>query len=498
MSDHFNLWLFCIVLTTHLYALIVFGSTFWIDSKAYVGLGLVLTDGDKLAEFYQSTGLLIFAHLGPGTPIIVRLLQYIPEGCRWPVLVIFQHGMAAFSIFFAFSTCNRFAPTRWHLLTSALLCLLPFYQSFHNALLTESLTSSLLLLSLSLALRITLSAPFSRWDFFCLVTVMVMIQQFRSYYGLLTAGLGLTAILGHMRYVPKRNIALFVGAALIGSLMFPAFRYFQIGKFFLPSGGINSLMAALWANPHPGNDVSYAFSRFPFPSELSAKDVLALPGGLDYQQAERLGDFWLEQGLSPAQINRICASLATSLLNDNLDVFSNRVRYALISSGFPLLGTIGPERYEVFRGMTLKQFRDHVFDHYRWISWIRPGSYHPEFESFFNNRDSLLPTDTAASQEVTKVEEPYLSTIPVRFRDPLLLGSLPMDLWAALGLLSSILLLRQQALLGLLFLIPFCANFAVMFSFPFGNPRYAYPLIPMFFLATSMFFGKFRTPSCLH
>jgi len=175
-----NSLLLIIVIATHVYAFFVFGATYWVDSLTYVRLAQALKTSSGLTDFYVGNGYWFTPHIQPAMSLLWLLISRSPVHCQWPILSIFQHAIAAAALYFAFATINHYWPTRWHLLFCGLLSVLPFYQCFHNELLTESLTSSLLIAGVALAVRLLINNKFHTATFLSLLAVMVIVTQLRS------------------------------------------------------------------------------------------------------------------------------------------------------------------------------------------------------------------------------------------------------------------------------------------------------------------------------
>src|ERR1700721_74329 len=134
-----------IIVGAHTLAFWSFGATFWIDSIAYVSLGDALFDPNKLRTFYDGIGRWSYSHLGPGTPLFWSGLQLLPTRLQWPTMAVLQHLMAALSCWSAFAWAIR--PCLLALCGVGVLSFLPFYESGHQMLMTESFASSLLLIA---------------------------------------------------------------------------------------------------------------------------------------------------------------------------------------------------------------------------------------------------------------------------------------------------------------------------------------------------------------
>jgi hypothetical protein len=316
-----------LIVGIHAYALAVFGATYWIDSRDYIELAEALRSQQSLAEFYESSGRWIFSHLQPGVPIVWMALGMLPEGWRWPVLALFQHAVAAGALLFAFNTVNRYWPTRLHLVTLLVLLLLPAYQSFHGALLTESLTSSLLLIAFAAYLRIAFEpTPQTRYILTTLVA-LALVTQFRSYWGLIIAAMLFITLLKR-KLVLSIWMPLLLVTAVASATAFPLYRLGQTGEFFLPQVGMNILISRLQVNPKPSEAVRKSFAQVEFPPSIPPARLFAK--GLDAETALNIGQFWRDTGLDNDAINSRAQKLGAALGNDGLDVQINRhLRYSL-------------------------------------------------------------------------------------------------------------------------------------------------------------------------
>ena len=166
--------------TTHLYALIAFGAVFWIDAEAYAALGESLKAAEGLRGFYSGVGIWFYSHLQPGLALVWLGLDLLPTSWQWPVLAVLQHALAAFALYEFFLAVHRRWPSRWNFLGCAFVGCLPFYQAAHNSFMTESISSSLLLIGLALALKISGEPTFARKRLLALLAVVVAVTHFAA------------------------------------------------------------------------------------------------------------------------------------------------------------------------------------------------------------------------------------------------------------------------------------------------------------------------------
>ncbi|TAY00051.1 hypothetical protein [Rhizobium leguminosarum] len=478
---------YALIICIHAYALVVFGATYWIDSRDYVSLATAMSTPGDLQFFYRTTGQWIFSHLGPGVPAVWLLLGELPISWQWPALAAFQHMLAAGSLIFAFRTVYRLWPSPIHLAFVLLLLLLPAYQAFHNSLLTESCTSSLVLIGFSCCLRIARGKRSINNCVIVALMAIVCVTQFRSYWGAIVALMLFYALASRTFLISRWMVVLFAVSA--GSaLAFPSYRYLQVGQFFLPAGGINLLISASQANPHPSSTVKTLIKAAGF-SDASAHGE-ALASGITMSDALSAAEKWRAEGLSNGEINEKAEELASALHSDGLSVQLNRLLYGMASIGAILPSAVVPQTHEVFPGYSPRDFFNHLYDYYRWQSWTSGQDYRSTFERFFGPQAAsdaaIFPFAVSSNAKIYAAFNPYISTFPERLRDPIDIGVAPPDVWLILALLAAALLAVQAREVTILLLCALAPAFAVAYTFPVGNPRYAVPLFPLYFFVTSI------------
>jgi hypothetical protein len=463
---------------SHINAFNAFGATFWIDSLAYVSLGDSLFDPAKLTGFYDGIGCWLYSHLGAGLPFLWFLVTFFPLSWQWPFLAIFQHLIAACSCWLAFGWAAR--PGALSLCGVTLLSFLPFYQAGHQMLMTESLSASLVLIATALTIRLT-TRQWSEPVFWVLLIVLFFVVQFRSYFGMIVVALAACTLLWTGKWRSTRTILL-VAVFGISVLIFPAYRFFSTGKFFMPSLGCNTLLLSLRADAQPSSRLVPAFERADLPRNYSASDVLTK--GLDYTDIIQIAEYWRASGLSDAQINRRANNLAAWLLQDGIRPTINRVLYGLNSCGFLFPYRVGPTSYQVARGKSMGVEWKFQVDYYRWFSWIDSTDYQNSYDYFFRTSQPHIPSSGQSQKEMIATLEHYVKPKTVYLRDPLLLGVLPLDLWCSFGLIGIVLLAaRNSYKVATLLIIPVAINFVITAASALPNVRYAYALIPIYFLA---------------
>ncbi len=478
---------YSLIICSHAYAFWAFGATYWIDSRDYISLATAMSALRGLQVFYETVGQWIFSHLGPGLPALWLFVAELPTAWQWPVLAVFQHSLAAGALIFAFRTIYRLWPSPVHLIFVLLLLLLPLYQSFHNGLLTESVTSSLVLIGFSCCLRVVRGTPKVQAYMLCALAVIVLVTQFRSYWGAIVALMVLYSLFSRGLLFSRWTVVLFAVSAC-SALAFPGYRYLQTGQFFLPSGGINRLISASQVNFHPSPDITTIFENADLPPSLAPSD--ALTRGINMSDALLIAEKWRTDGLSNLEIDQKAGELAGMLINDGIWVQLNRSLYGLASIGAISQFDLLPPTYAVFPAYSPSEFGAHLYAYYRWHSWIGLDDYRPTFERFFGPaaaaEAAAFPFSAGSNAAMHSAFGQYITTSTKKWRDPIGIGNITPDLWLALALLAAGILARRARVVSVLLICSVLPAFAVAYAFPVGNTRYAVPLFPLYFFVTSI------------
>lgn len=486
-----KIYLALIICITHAYFLIADGATFWIDAIAYVNLGDAMATQGGMAAFYRDAGAWFYSHLQPGVPLLWLVLKPFPENLQWPVLAIVQHGIAGWATYYAFVTLDKYWPSKAHILLCALVCTLPFYQALHNSLMTESITSSLLMLGFSLWIRLVKGDADTTHLHLKLMMCMLLVGQFRGYLVLAIFVLALIAL--HVRReLVTRHAAGYLLAGFLAISIFPMYRYAVTGEFFYPGGGMNRLMAGLWVNMSPSAPVREEIIRSRAFDDTDIDKILH--DGLSYPEAIDLGLAWKAGGMANAEINALAERMGVALSKDGADVYHKRLLMGLASSGLVLPYCMTAMPVEVYPGMSPDAMCKHLLGHYKYLAWINAPGHGHFIQAFFVSRNAFdaIPGWADSQREIASMLKPYTYDAPVPLRDPLFLGKLPPDVWVVLAILGAALLLVRERIVGCGILIVVASNFAVAFFFPVGDIRYAYAVFPLYFLCMSIALGRMR------
>jgi hypothetical protein len=463
---------------------VVLGATFWIDGFCYSGLAASFRDPDLFREFNSGWGRISLGHLQPGVAVLCWGLDFLPTNLQWPILAVAQRSIAFAALLWTILQVSDYRPTIADAAVFSLLIWNPFYQSFHNALLTESLSSSLMLVVVGAAFamrRKTSPGPLliglGAIALFCLTNI-------RSYLGVAAL---LMLCLGAIRLKSPRSwvvCSIFATCAIVAAVAYPLARVVKSGDWFLPGNDMAFLLAAGWSSQKGGANFARALAELPTPARAVAGELEQPDGSFDYADAKLLFDRLKQSGKSTTEASATFRNLSRALNADNPRLLEIRIRKAAISCGFVVVGSSPLGGLRMHRQSNAEKFAEHQRNTYKYHSWFWAGD---QFNNFFAKPRDLFVATREGQNWFLKTHTPHVKANLARFSsDPFGLAWVPFDLWAAVGVCSVLwLLVSPIDARGMIVGIPLLVNFLVMFSVPLANPRYGYVLLPIYFIAAT-------------
>lgn len=456
----------------------VFGSVLWVDAASYINIADALRNFNSIPGIVQGDSLWWHNYVAIGLPLIWNALSILPAKFIWPTLAVTQHLIAAGSLVYCLRSLYRTYRSSWFGVAGLLICALPFYQSLHNAFLTESISSSILLLSIGLAVS---SIRLGIWNakFTLGMSICILLgAQFRGTVAIFSLWVGILALIQAGRFL-SRHFLVLVLACYFGILLFPAIRAISGGEFIEPRLGPSRLWAALYANPTPSHVVLQKFQTYQWPDEVKPEKLLS--DGASFLDVSSLIRFWMRTGASNREALERAENLGSIVMNDGFIPRLHAISYGLSASGMSLQLFLLPNEHQVFRGYNGRALYAHELSHYRYLSWLEPNRdlFNYYMQEFFQ-KNSLSDSHHLFATALT----PYFNDRASRFlRDPMLLGYVLPDLWFIMGIATLLLLLRRNPIVSIMFLGIIAGNVYITGSAPFADVRYSYVLMPLFFLA---------------
>ncbi len=475
-------WLLCLLfaaIVSTAYSIIVTGAKIWIDSIAYFQLALVLFDADLLGKLYQSEFGFLYQHVTPGLPFLIRVLDAVFHGYLWPALALIQGLLSAIAVTY-FVLSFRGKLSRAAQLAAVLLCgLHPYFAAFHAAALTESISSSILLVSIAVAIR-ALDGRLSPYvSLVCLLVLSIAAAQFRPYLGIVG---GVVAMLVVFQLRPPRRILLYaacVATLALGTMAFPLYRAALGAGFFLPN--VSALLLTHVSYVSWDLDRETADSLKAVVLDDGIRERLVGRGNFDYNDAKRVFDDLVASGASPAEARQRIAAAAWRVRTSSIWFIERQLQLPLASIGFQLAPACCAPGRQLTRDLDGKGMFRHHWAYWRWNSGLDKGSYLEYFDRFVEMSRALKVYSKAAEDFYVASIRPYITDTLKPFRDPLHLRYLltdPFIIVAWIGLFLCFWPAQRMTLLVIA--VPFGVIYAtVVYTHVFGDNRHSHPLIPI-------------------
>jgi hypothetical protein len=475
-----------LILVLHGYFLWALGAAFGYDTIIYAQLGDALTSRGGLERFYAGPRYYVFQHIAPGVGLLWVTLSHLAGVHAWVVLALIQHLLAAGALLY-FLTVLRSLLSRWLVVLAAVLVSFdPIYQSLHNTPMTESIIGSLLLIATGASIEALMSSRL-RWQSLVVLGAAGLLgTQVRSQFALYV--LLFLAVLACARREVGAWLKIGACALLLaaGALLWPVYRYAATGHAFLPNVDYLALEAALRHNLTPSAKALGVVRALPLPTGLSADGLVE--NGINYNDAARIGAHLRSVGYDDRAARAVLLRASRALQWDSPGVIGNETRLSLLSIGMKRVPFLGNPDKPIHRGFTVHGYLEHVRYWERWEAGTLWRDYRPEFERFlagFRSDPELY--DPEMVDELKRKLIGYFADHSMAIRDPLRMVGVPTEVWIAGWSGSLVYLGRRSAWLVVLLVFPVIANYAVNLSVPIGNPRYAYPLMPMYTIGSVIF-----------
>jgi hypothetical protein len=483
-EGYWALFLLCFAISAHAYSVVVTGAKYWIDSIVYFELALALFDADQLAQLYQSGFGFLYQHTEPGLPLLIRTLDLISRGHFWPALAIFQGLLSASAVTY-FVLAFRTKLSRPAQLATVIVCgLHPYFVSFHTAALTESISASILLISLGIAIRSLDGRLSLRASLGLLLSLSVIAAQFRPYLGLV--GIIAAALIVFERGRPRR-LALYAATALAlatGTLAFPLYRAALGIGFFLPNVSALLLTHASYVAWDLDSETANSLKAVVLNDEIRARLIGKQP--IDYDDAKHIFNDLVASGLSPADARQKIAAAAWRVRTSSIGAIERQFQLPLASIGFQYLPACCWPNRQMTRELTAWTVYRNARIYFRWNSGVDNGtyagaSYVQVFDRFSEmTRAQRVFSEAAQDFYVAKIR-PYVTDSLKRFRDPLHLAFWVTDPFVVAGWFGLVLCFWPlQRMTLLLVFVPFAVIYAVVvYTHIAGDNRHAHPLLPI-------------------
>lgn len=480
MLLNFNRIILIIVIIGNIYGMIAYGATFWVDSMLYVDMGYKWVIQGNLSSFYQPLIKCIAPHF-PALPSLLWGLSYKFLGnYSWIGYVTVQRLIAGFSLYFFVISLKKYVNKNALIFAVLFLTFFPYYQSIHNMIMTESIASSSLVVIIACFINIYAHKEKTLIHNDCILLLFTFIGiQARPQVILYT--LIFSSILYLLKKLVLNKLLLIYLFCIISYIIFPIYRYYVAGEFFLPNLKCLSVRSALMPYLNKETSVNEIIRNTDPPNQIIRDTIMST--GLSYSDSS----LWYSSYNNDSKERSGYARLANQIKYANLEGITSQIDTALSGIGIINIHFFHTKNEILSEGMSASDWSKLYNYHYRWLSWTSDDNYGARFSDFINrfydqnwySPESILIFSSSLS--------PYISTYPVMLRDPLFLSKISPDFWSIIVIII-LLLIILKIRINIIFytwVILSMISFGTVFLVGFGNIRYFYIIMPIQVMGTS-------------
>lgn len=485
--------LFAIIAAGHISGFFTYGATFWVDIRAYVYFSQIFNSIESAKAVFENPQYSFYSHIGLGEPFVWYIVSKLPVDWAWPAMAAGKHALGIVGLSYLFITINRFFPSRIHVFTAAIISFLPFYQSMHNMLMTEAISTNCILMVLAASIQIYFNSEivnnksnpstvsiWYRWkesiQWLIIIVCSCIAVQFRSI--LIIFPFSFIIILLFTKFSSKRTLISGITMLMIfvSVLSFAFYRYRVTGDFALSTAWGWSIITGQNITRSTNPKVMDYVKTVPWPD--SAVYVAKIENGkFDRHDLEKVLVYWREIGLKEDEAKHICDTILDLHYRDGgISLHLRRFLVGLTTLGFTVYSPLLPDILIPQRGQDgISFFKDKVWQ-YRYYSWINPK---PDIFYTFSNKKYF--DDTPVHEHYLASIKPYLKLSRKIMSNPMFMGSGPVDLWFFCGCFSIFYLYKKRNNIMVFLLLPMILScVAIYFNPVSAGVRYSYSFMPMY------------------
>lgn len=472
----------------HLFMAVNMGAKFWWDSITYFQLADAIRN-NSLRALYEGPFGIVFQHLTPGLPLLIVIFESLFGSAMWLAFATFQNGLDIISGIYFATAFSRHISRSGQLAIVFLTSAFPYFSSFHNSILTESVTSSLVMIVTGIALR-SLEARLKLIPaLFQILIFGVIGGQIRSYVIGISAGLSLLIVFNQDRFSRPWLYAIVLMTTAAGILIFPIYRTAEGIEFFLPRVDALMLMHANYVNWEPDERSKHAIEDVVLDPAIARK--LETPNSdVGPNDVVKMVDDLVRAGLSRAQAVSSIKQAAWIVRTQSWEVIGRQLQLSLSSLGLQRISTCCDPTRELANGYTGRKMLAHLQFYYRWNAGLDPNDYTKLFDIYSNlyRANPQYYSKKTIEWYTTRIG-PHVVAHPSPWRDFLKLDAISPDLLVVLGVSGFMMMgFRDWKIIFILGLLVFPIYGASVSTVLVGDNRYAHLLWPFYITGIVAFF----------
>lgn len=480
-SRRFVVTLLCATVAVHLLMALSLGAKFWFDSVTYFQLAEGLATPGALRSLYAGPFGIIFQHLMPGLPFLILLFERVFGSNMWPAFVVLQNAFAALACVYLATSLSKHFGKAAQLAIVTFIPLFPYFSAFHNAILTESLTSSLVMIMVGITIRCLENRLGSMRGLVAILLLGVLGAQIRSYIIGISGGLSLLIVFFSI-YRRQLWVYLTVGATVaFGVMSFPLYRMATGTELFLPNVDSLMLMHAHYWNWNLDDRSRRALDGVVLDPKIIRK-LTTSDSQVEVGDVIDMVDALVNTGISRQEAIRKIGRAGWILRTQSWDVMARQLQLSLSSLGFQWLSTCCEKtRVLAFDNFTGEKLSAHLQRWYRWNAGVDAGDYVALFRIFDEMyRPAPYYTESTIDWYKKRVEG-FVVAHPDPLRDVFQLSTVAPDVLIAAGLFGFVLVSRRDKRLIAILVFLMALNYAASLSAGLlGDNRYAHLLWPFY------------------
>ena len=479
-SKYFPHLLATIIFIGHVIALVSFGATFWVDSILYLDMAHYMSNGIGLTGFYSPIKMCIASHFPPFPALLWAWLYPIFSSHTWLIFAILQRLLAGVALFYLIMAIQKYLNRVILLIATVILLLYPYYESFHNMVMTESIASSTLMMMMGSTLYLVSGKKNYKLHLFSFTVASFLGIQTRPQMILFALSLLAIQVFTLRKNFLKYILPLVV--IILGYFVFPFGRFFLTGQFFLPNIQCLGVRSALMSHIGQEDETAIILSKYDRPPEIDP--IKASTEGLSYEQSLAWKIYLNNKGLNHKQVNRMLGKIAREIRFSNIKGILSEVDSALSGVGLLNISIFHIADDILSEGKTKAYWTKHYTVHYKWLSWTSEADHREIFDDFLGRFKVSGLYDPEVIKMMNETISPYISKSR-QGRDLLGLSSIPTDFWFIGWLFGTIYIyLYKSKILAAILTVPTVVNYFVVLFVGFGNIRYFYVAAPFEVIVT--------------
>jgi hypothetical protein len=467
------------------------GAKYWWDTIAYFQLAEALRSFDSLRELYSGPFGTVYQHLMPGLPALILLFEKLFGSHLWLAFAISQNVLSAVACVYMATGFSTRISRSGQFAVVVLLAAFPYFTALNNAILTESLTASSVMVMVGIVVRCLDGRIKLHNAVIALLLLGIVGGNLRSYVLLVGAGLSVLTIFWIAGFRRLRLYAITLAAVFVGASLFPAYRAAAGLGFFYPRVDALMLAHANYVNWKFDAKTRNVVEHTVFDRTLLDK-LEDETKSLSLDDIVKMVDDLVARGRTRSEALREIKQASWTVRTQSWEVISRQLQLSLASLGFERAATCcSASRMLQKGGFSAENMHKHLQYYYKWNAGLDSG-YLSTFDGF-TDRYRMMPRyfDKTAIDWYTSRVRPYIVDSPSPRRNLFHFGNITPDILVILGI-AGILMLRDWRISAMTGLLMVSVYFPALYAAFVGDNRHSHLLWPIYMVGIIVLLERLR------